>query len=219
MPALDPIIANADVLLAGLALTIALTLVAFVIGGVVGLGLALAKLSSIWLIRAPAAGLISFLISTPVLVQVFWVYYALPILTGVRFSAFEVLVVAIGLNHSAVMAETYRAGILSIAPGQRDAAFVLGLSRVQTMRFVVLPQAIRILLPPLASNTINLVKDSSLAGFIGANDLLNAGRFVVTRGFFPVETYTFIAIAYFLLTYPIAVAGARLERRLRRSLA
>ena len=212
----EPIYRNLPLIAQGIGLTLLLTVTTFVIGSVVGLILALARLSPLRVTRWPASGLITFLLSTPPVVHILWVYYALPIVAGIRFSDIEVLVFALSLNASAVMAETYRSGIQAVDPGQRDAAFVLGLSRREAFQLVVLPQAIRIIIPPMASQTINIVKDSSLAGFIGANDLLNVGRFIVTKGFYAIETYSVIALLYFFLTYPIAVAGARLEVRLRR---
>lgn len=213
---LEPIFANLPLLAQGIGLTILLTITTFVIGSAVGLVLALGRLSPLRVLRWPTIGLIAFLLSTPPVVHILWVYYALPVLAGLRFSDVEVLVFALSLNASAVMAETYRSGIQAVDPGQRDASFVLGLSRRETFQLIVLPQAVRIIIPPMASQTINIVKDSSLAGFIGANDLLNVGRFIVTKGFYAIETYSVIALLYFALTYPVAVAGARLERRLQR---
>ena len=213
---LEPIFRNLPLLAHGIGLTVLLTVTSFVIGSVLGLLLAVARLAPLRLLRWPTSGLITFLLSTPPVVHILWVYYALPVLAGVRFSDIEVLVFALSLNASAVMAETYRSGIQAIDPGQRDAAFVLGLTRRQAFQLVVLPQAVRIIIPPMASQTINLVKDSSLAGFIGANDLLNVGRFIVTKGFYAIETYSVVALLYFVMTFPIAVAGTRLERRLQR---
>ena len=178
-----------------------------------GLLLALARLSR-WF-AAPATAYVNFFLATPVLTQLFWIYYVLPVLTGIRLPDLQVLVLTLGVNVTAVMAENYRAGLQSVDPGQRDAAHVLGLSPLQTLRLIVLPQAVRVILPPMGSTTISLLKDSSLATFIGVNDLLNTGRDVMIRTFHPIEIFTLVAVVYFVLTYPISIGTTVLERRLR----
>jgi polar amino acid transport system permease protein len=211
----DAIIENMPEILAGVRTTLVLTALAFLMGAVLGLAVALLRLSGARWVRGLAASYVSFFLATPVLVQLFWLYYVLPVLTDIRFSDMKVLVLTLGLNATAIMAENYRAGIQAIDPGQWDASSVLGLSRLQTLYLIVLPQAIRVVLPPIASTTISLLKDSSIATFIGVNDLLNIGRDVMIRTFRPIEIFTFVAFVYFLLTYPIAVGTTLLERRLR----
>ncbi len=211
----DVIVETTPEILTGVKLTLMLTGAAFVIGAVLGLAVALARVSRWPWLRGIATPYVNFFLATPVLVQLFWLYYVLPVLTGIRLGDVEVLVLTLGLNVTAVMAENYRAGIQAIEPGQWDAASVLGLSKVKTLRLIVLPQAIRVVLPPMASTTISLLKDSSIATFIGVNDLLNVGRDVMIRTFRPIEIFTFVAFVYFLLTYPIAIATTLLERRLR----
>jgi ABC-type amino acid transport system permease subunit len=125
----------------------------------------------------------------------------------------EVLILVLVLNGAAVMSEAFRAGLLAIDVGQRDAAGVLGLSRFQALRYVVLPQAIRVVLPLLGSAAISLLKDTSVAGFIGAADLLTLGRLVVAETFRPLEIFSFVALVYFLLTYPLSLLTTAAERR------
>ena len=194
--------------------TLFLTAAGFVIGTVAGLFVAVARMSKTAPIRLAASAAVNVVLATPVVVQLLWIFYVLPILTGIRLSDIAVLVVVLGVAQTAVSAENYRAGLQSVAPGQRDAAFTLGLSRFQTMRHVVLPQAIRLVLPPHASSTISLVKDSSIATFIGVNDLLNVGRSVAIETFRPIEAMTVVAVMYFILTYPISIGSIALHRRL-----
>lgn len=196
-----------------LATTLELTLASFVIGAILGLLVALARLSRRRTLRAVGAGFVSALLATPVLVQLMWLYYLLPILTGILLPDMFVLILTLSLNQAAVMAENFRAGIQSVPPGQRDAAHTLGLGRGQTFTYVVFPQALRIILPPTVSSTIVLVKDSSIATFIGFNDLLNVSRVAAIDSFRPLELFTVAALLYFALTYPIALAAAWTERR------
>ncbi len=210
---LDSVPSDISFLRAGLHLTIELTLLSLILAAVLGLLLALGRLSSNRMLSAPSALYVNFFLSTPILIQLIWIYYVVPQQTGLLLSDIEVLVLALGLHTAASMSEVYRGGLLAVDPGQRDAARVLGLSRTQTLRFVVLPQAVRFMLPPIASVLIDLVKDSSLATFIGANDLLNSGRTLAINTFKPVEVFTVVAIGYFVLTYPISLAGQYLERR------
>lgn len=194
-------------------ITLELTLASFVVGAILGLLVALARLSRQRALRSVGAGFVSVLLATPVLVQLLWVYYLLPILTGILLPDMFVLILTLSLNQAAVMGENFRAGIQSVPSGQRDAAHTLGLSRVQTFTYVVFPQALRIVLPPTVSSTIVLVKDSSIATFIGVNDLLNVSRVAAIDSFRPLELFTVAAVLYFVLTYPIALAAAWTERR------
>ena len=123
------------------------------------------------------------------------------------------LILALTLNGAAVLSEAFRAGLLAVDVGQRDAASVLGLNRLQSLRYVVLPQAVRVVLPLMGSASISLVKDTSIAGFIGAADLLTLGRLVVAETFRPLEIFTFVAVIYFLLTYPLSLLTPAAERR------
>ncbi len=125
------------------------------------------------------------------------------------------MIVALAANTSAQMAEIFRAGIQSIPRGQSEAATVLGLSPWQKLWYVVLPQAVRLIMAPSANTLVSLLKDSSLAAIIAVPELMNRGQLLSTDTFRPLEVLTLVAILYFILTYPFALAAAALERRSR----
>lgn len=123
--------------------------------------------------------------------------------------------VALGLNVAAFYAEIFRAGLIAVNRTQWQAARVLGLGPVDTLRFVILPQAVRNVLPPMGTTTIYLVKDTALASAIGAAELLRVGQLIAVETFRPVETLTLVAVIYFVITYPMALMIVALERRFK----
>lgn len=197
----------------GVGLTVFLAVVSFALSVMFAIPIALARLSTIAPLRAAAGAYVIFFVSTPILAHLFWLFFVLPQQFDIRLSDVEVLILALTLNGAAVMSEAFRAGLLAVDVGQRDAAHVLGLSRVQALRHVVLPQAIRVVLPLMGSASISLLKDTSVAGFIGAADLLTLGRLVVAETFRPLEIFTLVAVIYFLLTYPLSLLTTAAERR------
>jgi polar amino acid transport system permease protein len=203
-------------LLEGARTTVVLAVVSFCAGGVLGLAVALALISRRGSLRHAATVVVTLIMATPVLVQLLWLYYLLPIATGIVLPDLVVLALALSLNQAAIMAENYRSGLRAVPAGQRDGARMLGLSGWQSFRYVVLPQAVRAVLPLLASSSIVLVKDSAVATFIGSNDLLNSARKVAILTYRPIEVFTLAAVLYFVLTYPIAILSTALERRARR---
>jgi polar amino acid transport system permease protein len=205
--------------LAGILLTVELGLVSTGLGVVFGLVLALARRSRYRVLNWPTYAYIEFFRTTPPLVQIVWLYYGLPLLTGYDLGAFGSAAVALGLNIAAFLAEIFRAGIAGVDRTQWQAARVLGLSFVDTLRFVILPQAVRNVLPPIGTTVIYLIKDTALASAIGAPELLRVGQLVANETFRPAEALTIVAVAYFVLTYPIAAGFYALERRLSASRA
>lgn len=193
--------------------TLWLSVTSVTLGLVFGLVLALARLSGRKLFDWPAYAYIEFFRTTPPLVQIVWLYYGLPGLFGVDLGAFGAAAAALGLNIAAFFAEIFRAGIAGVDRTQWQAARVLGLGWTDTLRFVVLPQAARKVLPPTGTTVIYLIKGTALASAIGTPELLRVGQLVANETFRPVETLTIVAIAYFVLTYPIALAFHALERR------
>lgn len=184
------------------------------LGLVLGLTLALARDSKRWFLDWPAYAYIEFFRTTPPLVQIVWLYYGLPGLFGVDLDAFGAAAVALGLNIAAFFAEIFRAGIAGVDRTQWQAARVLGLGWMDTLRFVILPQAARKVLPPTGTTVIYLIKSTALASAIGTPELLRVGQLVAVETFRPVETLTIVAVAYFVLTYPIALVFHYIERRL-----
>ena len=203
----------------GALLTLAMSAASIGLGLVLGLVLALMRYSRVPWLDWPAYAYIEFFRTTPPLVQIVWLYYGLPMLAGRDLDAFAAAAVALGLNIAAFFAEIFRAGIAGIDRTQWQAARVLGLGLGDTLRFVILPQALRNVLPPTGTTVIYLIKGTALASAIGVPDLLRVGQLISLETFRPVESLTIVAIAYFVLTYPIALAFHAIERRLAASRA
>ncbi len=211
----DNILTDIPFLLVGVPLTIAITLGAFVVGVVVSLPMAVVRIARTPVLNRVTSVWIEFFRTTPPLVHIVWIYYVFPVAFDLRFSALTVVIVALAANTSAQMAEIFRAGIQSIPRGQSEAATVLGLSPWQRLWYVVLPQAVRLIMAPSANTLVSLLKDSSLAAIIAVPELMNRGQLLSTDTFRPLEVLTLVAILYFVLTYPFALAAAALERRSR----
>lgn len=209
---------EANALLEGLKGTLLITGASLVVGLSLGLAVALLRLSGTRLLRGPAIALIEFFRNTPPLVQLIWVFFALPIVTGVNLSIFQAAVIGLGLNATAFMAEIFRAGIEGIPRSQWDAAYVLELRRSQTLRFIVLPQAIRLVLPALAAQSIRVLKASPIVAVISMEDLLYYGNLVATATLRPTETFLVVGAIYAILVYPASVGVGKLETGMRRGL-
>lgn len=204
---LPPLIEGAGVTLGLFVVTLALSLP-------LGLALALARLSRFAALRHAVSGFIWLMRGTPLMLQLLFVYYALPFVPviGVRLPDYPAAVVAFTLNYAAYFAEILRAGIQSIDRGQYEGAKALGMSYAQTMRRIVMPQVWRGSLPPLANETITLVKDTSLIYVLALNDLLRAARGIVQRDF-SITPFVVAAAFYLLMTLVLTWIFQRLERR------
>jgi polar amino acid transport system permease protein len=200
----DVVAEELDFLLGGLGWTVGLSLLSMVASLALGLVICLARLSPLPPLRAIASAYTDFLRGTPLLVQLLWIYYSLPILTGITFSPFTSAIIALTLNLSAFVSEVYRAGIQSIGRGQREAALALGMSNWQALRRVILPQSIRRVLPPLGSIWVSLFKDTALVSVIAVPELMYRGKVLSIETYRPLEIYTAVALIYFLVTYPQA---------------
>jgi polar amino acid transport system permease protein len=201
--------------LSGLIVTLELTAVSLALGAVLGLALALARISGARPLSWPAYAYIEFFRTTPPLVQIVWFYFGMPLLIGYNFSSFQAAGFALGLNIAAFFAEIFRAGIQGIPVTQWHAAKVLGLSRLHTLRFVIFPQAARIIVAPTGTTVILLMKGTALATAIGTPELLRIGQLVSVETFRPLEALTLVAVLYFVVTYPVALAFNVLEKQLR----
>ncbi|HVX98699.1 MAG TPA: amino acid ABC transporter permease [Pseudorhodoplanes sp.] len=202
-------------LIRGVGVTFQLGLISASLGLVLGLALALLKFSRHPLAYWPTYLYIEFFRTTPPLVQIVWLYYGLPLITGFDLGAFGAAAIALGLNIGAFYSEIFRAGLVGVNRTQWQAARVLGLTLSDTLRFVILPQAIRNVLPPMGTTTIYLIKDTALASAIGTPELLRIGQLIAVETFRPVETLTVVAVLYFAVTYPVALFVEWLERRFR----
>ena len=200
-------------LLLGIPLTLGLTAVAFVVGTVAALPIALARLRRIPVVSRVALAWIEFFRTTPPLVHIVWAYYALPVIADIRIDAFSVVAGALACSTSAQMAETFRGGILAVPRGQWDASQVLGLSPWQRLWWIVLPQTLRLILAPSCNTLVSLLKQSSLAAVIALPEIMNRGWTLASANFRPIEVLTLVALIYFVLTWPLVLLAAALERR------
>ena len=204
-----------DFLMSGLQMTLilsAVTLLLAMIGGLLIAGLDMSRWRALRWIGISFGEVIR---NTPILVQLLWVYYVLPIVFGVGIGAVTALVIGLSVYQAAFISEVYRAGIQAVPRGHREAAQVLGLTPAQSFRRIVLPQAIRMTLPPLASNFVQLIKFSSLGAVISVSEITRRGMELSATNFRPLETFTFIAVVYFLICWPLAMGIRWWERRLQ----
>ena len=201
-------------LLDGAGVTLGLFFITLALSLPLGLALALARLSRFAALRHAVSGFIWLMRGTPLMLQLLFVYYALPFVPviGVRLPDYPAAVVAFTLNYAAYFAEILRAGIQSIDRGQYEGAKALGMSYPQTMRRIVMPQVWRNTLPPLANETITLVKDTSLIYVLALNDLLRAARGIVQRDF-SITPFIVAAAFYLLMTLVLTWFFQRLEKR------
>ena len=202
-----------QVFLDGALITTQLTIVSFVIGIVLGLFLALARLSGKPLISIPATIYVEALRATPALVQLVWIYYALPIITGIRLDSFSSLCLGLGLHEAAYFGEVLRGGIQSIERGQVDAAKSVGMVYHQAMRRIILPQAVRRMIPPFMNETANLIKLTTLGSVLAVYELLHASNVLITTTYRPLEVYTATAIIFGMIIYPLMALSRVIERR------
>src|SRR5712672_3586663 len=212
----DVIPNNIDFLMSGLQMTLIISAIALVFAMIGGLLLALVDMSRYLAVRAIGLAIGEVIRNTPILVQLLWVYYVLPIVFNIRISSFAAILIGLSLYMSAFISEVYRSGIQAVPKGHREAAQVLGLTQLQTLRRIVLPQAIRMTLPPLASNFVQLIKFSSLGAVISVSEITRRGMELSSSAFRPLEIFTFIAVVYFLICWPLAMAIRFWERRVAR---
>jgi polar amino acid transport system permease protein len=212
----DVIWNNLDFLMSGLQMTLFISAISLVFALVGGLILALFDLSKFAVLRGFSLALGEIIRNTPILVQLLWVYYVLPIVFSIRVSALAGIVVGLSLYMAAFISEVYRAGIQAVPKGHREAAQVLGLTPAQSFMRIVLPQAIRMTLPPLASNFVQLIKFSSLGAVISVSEITRRGMELSSSTFRPLEIFTFIAVVYFFICWPLAMAIRIWESRLAR---
>jgi len=180
---------------------------------ILGLLVTLGRLSHVRIINTLAYVYTETFRTLPLIVLLFWLYWSLPILTGIALPAFACAVLAFTLNVAAYQAEIYRAGIASISPAQHQAGLALGMTRSQVMRRIIMPQAVARILPVTGSLWIALFKDSSLASIIAVHDLMYQGRVLTVTLFRPIEILTTVALIYIVLLYPQAQVVNFLYRR------
>ena len=200
-----------SLLLSGLLYTLGFTVICIVSGLFVGLVTGLGRLSSNPLVVAPLRAYIELFRCTPVLVQLVWFYYALPVLTGIELSAVTAATLCLSLYGGAFYSEIIRGGIISVEVGQVEAAKAIGMRPYQVMQRVVLPQAFKKMVPPLMNQSIMQLKNTSLLSVLAVPDLLYQGQVIAHEIYRPLETYTFVAVAYFAVLLPVTIWAKRLE--------
>lgn len=205
---------NLMFLLNGAYFTIVVALVAIVISVLLGLIVSLPALSSNRILAALSRTYVEVFRAIPMLVMILWIYYGIPVLTGLQLSVFAAGVVALALCDSAFEAEIFRAGLQSIDAGQREAADALGLNYADKLRYVILPQAVRRVLPPLGNQFIYMLKASSLLSVIGLGELTRRANELVVVEYRPLEIYTLLVLEYLALILVVSWLVRRLERRL-----
>lgn len=205
---------NSGLLLRALKITFEISIVAEIISLVVGLLIAILRVQQSRPLQWLAIAFIDFFRAVPLLVLLIWLYYGVTIITGLSFSAFQAGVIGIGVLYGANLAEIFRAGLEAVPVGQREAALTLGLSRRQALQSVVLPQAIRISIPPLGNMWIGVMKDSTLVSILGIQEIMRTAQNVVLTNFRPFEIYTTVAAIYLALVFIFSRLIAILERKM-----
>lgn len=212
-----PVLVNSGMLAAGLGNTLKLTVTALAFGVPLGLGLALLRLARWRMLSLPAGIVVEFFRTTPPLVQLFWFFFALPILIQVEMTPFVAAALTFSIQSAAFFAEVFRAGIVSIDSGQSDAARALGMTGAQSMRRIILPQAVKRMIPAFMERSIELMKTTTLVATVAYADLLFQANELAQKTFRPLEVFTVTALIYFVVIYFASLVVHRIERRLAAS--
>ena len=207
------ITSNLQLLLYGAWMTIKITAVAVSCGFIIGLIVSLARMSNFILIRLIAKCYVDIIRGTPMLVQIFMIYFSLPQIIGMRIDPYVAAVAACSINSGAYVSEIFRAGIQSVDKGQMEAGRSLGLTWWQTMRHIIIPQAFKASIPPLGNEFIAMLKDSSLVSVIGFEELMRRGQLIIAKTYAATEILGTVAIIYLCMTLPISRLVAYLERK------
>ncbi|MGO4741770.1 amino acid ABC transporter permease [Bosea sp. 2KB_26] len=199
-------------LLTGLKWTVFLSVIGFVGGGVFGLGVALARTSGSPLLERVTSGYIAIFQGTPLLMQLFVVYYGLALI-GLKLDSWVAVSIGFTLHASAYLGEIWRGSIEAVPKGQTEAAKALSLNYASRMKDVILPQAIRISLPATIGFLVQLIKGTSLAAIVGFTELARAGNIISNQIFQPLLVFGIVGALYFVMCWPLSLFGARLERQ------
>jgi His/Glu/Gln/Arg/opine family amino acid ABC transporter permease subunit len=195
--------------------TLEMTVCAFILAAAAGLVLALMRLARARALSVAAHWYIEIVRGAPALTLLFLLYFGLPGI-GVTLQAFVAAVLALGLNGAAYLAEVYRAGIEAIDKGQREAAQAIGMTRPQLMRWIVLPQSVRIILPSMGNYSVALLKDTSIASLISAPELMLRARDLTSEYYMPMEIFLLVGAMYFAMAFPLSWGVRRMELRMQR---
>ncbi|SEL25871.1 amino acid ABC transporter permease [Halomonas daqiaonensis] len=205
--------ASIPFLLEGIPYTLLISFGGLAIGFLIGILFGLLRISPFAWLRIPAVAYIEIFRGTPVLVQVLFIFYGLPQLLGGPINALVAGIAAIAVNSGAYISEIVRGGVQSIERGQREAGLSLGLSRRQTFRYIIWPQALRRMIPALGNQGIISIKDTSLFSVIGVGELVRQGQVYIATTFNALEVYLMVALLYLAITLSLSFALRQLERR------
>lgn len=210
----------------GLGIVIEATLLGFLLATVLGMIIAIGRLSNIKIIRGVLYLLLEIIRGTPLLVQLVYIYYVVPLLLNLIAAAFGVKtdvqipsltagILGLGINYGCYMSEVVRASILSIDKGQTEAALVLGFGKYEALFRIVIPQALRSIIPSLGNYLVMMVKDTSLLAYVAVNELLLRTQNFASQTFLTIESYTFLAIAYLVISIPLSYVVKVIEQKLK----
>jgi His/Glu/Gln/Arg/opine family amino acid ABC transporter permease subunit len=207
---------NLKFLISGISITIYISVISIILAMIIGLVVALPSLSNNKFLSYFNIAYVEIVRAIPLLVLILWIYYGLPIMTGISFSPFLSGIIALTISESAFQAEIFRAGINSINKGQYEVANSLGMNFWKKMRLVILPQAIKVVLPALGNQFVYVLKMSSLVSIIGIADLTRKANELVVSTYRPLEIYTFLILEYLILILIVSYFVRKLERKLER---
>jgi polar amino acid transport system permease protein len=211
------VFSNTDALIVGAIGTLRLFAICLVCGLGLGLVVGLGRYARTRWLNWPATLFVEFFRNTPVLVQMLWFYFALPILAPFEISPLTAAALGISLNAAAFSGDIYRGGIQSIERGQWDGARAIGMGWGQAMRRIILPQALKRMTPALTSRAIEVFKSTTLASTVAYVELLQQGKLIASLNFNPIEAYTTVAVIFFVILWPLVQLTYVLERRMKRA--
>ena len=206
---------NLKFLLSGLTTTIYISIISIIISMILGLIIAIPSLAKNKILTYINIGYVEIVRAVPLLVLILWIYYGLPIMTGISFSPFVSGIIALAISESAFQAEIFRAGINSIKKAQWEAGSSLGLNFFKRLRLVIFPQAIKNILPAIGNQFVYVLKMSSLVSIIGIGDLTRKANELVVTTYRPLEIYTFLILEYLVLILVVSFFVRKLEKRLK----
>lgn len=205
-----------DIILAGIKITCELTFFTMLFSAIGGIIICLMRLSHLKSLRYPAVGYIETFRAIPTLVGLVWVYYSLPIFLSFSFSPNASAIAGLTICRACYVAEIFRTGIESIEKGQIESARAIGMSYFAAMRRIILPQAMRRMIPPFINQSVTIIQLTSLASVLSVKEILHEANDVIQLTFRPLEVYTTVALIYIILIYPVTLLARYLERRLKR---
>ena len=217
-PKLENGYSNLQFLLSGLSITVSISILSILFSLLLGFFISLLSLNNLKILKWINLIYIEIFRSIPLLVLLLWVYYGLPVLFGISFGPFVAGIISLALSDSAFEAEIFRAGLQSVSKGQKDAAKSIGLNKYQEMRHVILPQALRIILPAIGNQFVYVLKMSSLVSILGLADLTRKANELVVSVYRPLEIYTFLVFEYLILILIISYFVRLLEKKLKNNL-